>query len=144
MSEVTPRCDAEFEREADAKAFMEACTKHGIVVEMSPRIVYRVYRVPRVGQPQLSELPGVLFYKHCADEPGDGCWDCLLELSRLGVPVYLVPDLVTDVSHTFQREDLGGLVLEVRAVDGDNPIVLRRGRARGYLRCMTEIERGQL
>lgn len=68
-SGVVQHCDAEFEREADAKAFMKACAEHGIVVEMSPRLVYRVFRV---GQPQQAELPGVLFYQHRADEPGDG------------------------------------------------------------------------
>lgn len=141
MSEFVPRCDAEFEREADAKAFVKTCAENGIAVEMAPRIVYRVFRI---GQAPQAALPGVLYYQHRADEPGDGCWDRFCELRRLGVPVFLVPDLELDVSHTFRREDLGGLVLEVRAVDGDNPILLRRGRARGYLRRMTAIERSEL
>jgi hypothetical protein len=137
----SPRCDAEFELEADARAFMKACSEHGIAVEMHTRLVYRVTRSEAPAQPA---LPGVLFYQYNADETGDDCWDCILELCRLGVPVYLVPDLETDVSRTFRREDLGGLVLEVRAIDGDGPILLRRGRARGYLRHVTAMERGRL
>lgn len=72
-------------------------------------------------------LPGKLLHKHVWSESGDGCWDCLLSLGRLGVPVYRVPDLGTDVALTFPRELLEGLVLEVREVDG---------KLAGYLRLV--------
>jgi len=49
----SPRCDAEFELEADAKAFMKACSEHGIAVEMYTRIVYRVARSEAPVQPAL-------------------------------------------------------------------------------------------
>lgn len=70
-------------------------------------------------------IPGKLLHKHVWSESGDGCWDCLLSLGRLGVPVYRVPDLGIDVALTFPRELLEGLVLEVREVDGKRAGYLR-------------------
>lgn len=75
------------------------------------------------------DLPGKLVHQHPWDEVGDGCWDSLLRLCREGVPVYRVPNLNTDVAGDFPREQLTGLVLEVRLVD------TRAGTNRvGYLR----------
>lgn len=81
------------------------------------------------------DLPGELAHKHAWDESGDGCWDCLLGLCRDGAPVYLVPDLATDVAREFPRELLPGLVLEVRIVDS---------KRIGYLRLAREGEAGPL
>lgn len=80
----------------------------------------------------VDDLPGELDHLHHWDEVGDGCWDCLLGLYRAGVPVYLMPDCATDVAATFPREELGGLVLEVRVVDT---------RKVGYLRPVLDHER---
>lgn len=83
------------------------------------------------GQP----LPGKLLHKHVWSESGDGCWDCLLSLGRLGVPVYRVPYLGTDVALTFPRELLEGLVLEVREVDGKQAGYLRLVRVAYEATC---------
>lgn len=64
------------------------------------------------------QLPGTLAYEYSSDEPGDMCWDSFLGLVREGCAVYRVPDLMIDVSRTFQRTEFGGLVLRVHIVDG--------------------------